>query len=144
MNWGYKILFVYAIFVAGILFLVFKSSTQNTDLVTTNYYEKELKYQDKIDQENRNNALSAPIQYEIKDHELLINFPADFKGKKINGTLVLYCPANEKKDISQDFTLQDDILHIHLPQENKGLFELQINWTADQLNYYFQHKISIN
>ena len=45
MNWGYKILTVYIIFIAGILFLVFKSSNQNQDLVTKDYYEQELKYQ---------------------------------------------------------------------------------------------------
>ena len=49
MNWGYKILLVFAVFVAGILFLVYKSSNQKMDLVTTDYYEKELKYQQKID-----------------------------------------------------------------------------------------------
>ena len=50
MNWGYKILLVYLIFILGILFMVFKSSTQKTDLVTTDYYAKELKYQEKIDE----------------------------------------------------------------------------------------------
>ena len=50
MNWGYKILMVYVIFIAGILLLVFKSSSQNQDLVTEDYYEQELKYQQKIDE----------------------------------------------------------------------------------------------
>ena len=45
MNWGYKIILVYVLFVAGIVFLVVRSSMENTDLVTSDYYEKELKYQ---------------------------------------------------------------------------------------------------
>ena len=51
MNWGYKILFVYIAFIAGILLMVFKSSTQKRDLVTADYYAKELKYQERIDAE---------------------------------------------------------------------------------------------
>src|SRR6188768_1326970 len=99
MNWGYKILFVYIIFVLGILFMVFKSSTQKTDLVTSDYYAKELKYQEKIDEMNRVVALSAPVEYTIKDNLLIINFPADFAGKKLVGEAILYCPSDENKDI---------------------------------------------
>jgi len=40
MNWGYKILFVYIAFVAGILAMVFGSSSQKVDLVTPDYYAK--------------------------------------------------------------------------------------------------------
>ena len=45
MNWGYKIMLAYVVFIAGILFLVFKSSSQKVELVTENYYEQELKFQ---------------------------------------------------------------------------------------------------
>jgi hypothetical protein len=60
MNWGYKILFVYLAFVAGILLMVFKSSIQKRDLVTPDYYAKELKYQQRIDAVKKTQALSAP------------------------------------------------------------------------------------
>jgi len=85
MNCGYKILIVYAVFVSGIMFLVFKSFSQKMDLVTTDYYAKELKYQQKIDETNRVNTLSAPLICEIKDDELIIVFPKDFSGKNISG-----------------------------------------------------------
>ena len=61
MNWGYKILLVYVVFVAGIMFLVFKSSSQKMDLVTTDYYAKELKYQQKIDAMNKVQKLSDTV-----------------------------------------------------------------------------------
>ena len=64
MNWGYKILTVYIIFIAGILLLVFKSSTQNQDLVTKDYYEQELKYQQVIDATERANALSSEVKFQ--------------------------------------------------------------------------------
>ena len=86
MNWGYKILFGYVIFIAGILFMVLKSSTQKIDLVTADYYAKELKYQEKIDEGNRVSALSEEIRYQIKDKEIAIYFPKDFAEKKITGT----------------------------------------------------------
>ena len=50
MNWGHKIIAVYVVFIAGMIFLVFKSSRQNIELVTEDYYAKELVYQQKIDE----------------------------------------------------------------------------------------------
>lgn len=75
MNWGYKILTVYIIFVAGILFLVFKSSFQKQDLVVHDYYEQELKFQQRIDETERANALSADVKYLIREKEIIISFP---------------------------------------------------------------------
>jgi hypothetical protein len=143
MSWGYKILIVYAAFVAGILFLVFKSSRQKMDLVTTDYYAKELKYQEKIDETNRVNALSSPVTCEIKNNELVIFFPKDFSGKKLKGEAVLYCPSDEDKDAKQNFVIQDDPLIVSIPSFNKTEYELHLSWQADGVSYYFEKKIII-
>lgn len=144
MNWGYRILIVYAVFVVGIMFLVFKSSSQKMDLVTTDYYAKELKYQQKIDEINRVTALSAPITCEIKNGELIIVFPKDFKGKNITGEAVLYCPSDEGKDAVHKFNIQDAPLVVPVPSVNKNAYELHLSWQVDGWNYYFEKKIVIS
>jgi len=143
MNWGYKILIVYIVFIAGIVFMVIRSSTEKTDLVTPDYYAQELKYQEKIDQQSRSNALSAPVTYEVKEQELLVHFPDDFKGKKIEGDIRLYCPSNEKKDVDQKFTSDNLVASLIIRQQNKGLYELHVSWVVEGLNYYYQKKIFI-
>ena len=114
MNWGNKILIVYIVFVSGIGFMVYKASTQNADLVTTGYYAKELKYQEKIDEVKRVSALSAPVEFTIKDNTLTIQFPKDFAGKQLAGEVVLYCPSDEKKDIITQGICNWRIIFIHL------------------------------
>lgn len=143
MNWGTKILIVYLAFVLGIVFMVVKSSTQNTDLVTTDYYAKELKYQDKIDEIKRTSALSAPVDYSIRDNSVIISFPKDFAGKKLVGEAVLYCPSDQKKDIKKSFTLLDEVLQIAIPTSSKGLYELHVSWQDGGVTYYFEKKIFI-
>jgi len=143
MNWGYKILTVYVVFVAGILFLVFKSSSQKMDLVTTDYYAKELKYQQKIDETNRVNNLSGPVIYEIENNELIILFPKDFAGKKLTGEAILYCPSDEDKDVKQNFDVKDAPLAIPIPSIKTNEYELHLSWQAAGLDYYFERKISI-
>ena len=143
MNWGYKILIVYAVFVVGILFLVFKSSSQKMDLVTTDYYEKELKYQQKIDETNRVNALLSPVTCEIKNNELVINFPKDFSGKNLTGEATLYCPSDEDNDATQKFNIVDAPLIVRIPSIKKNAYELHLTWQSGELNYYFEKKIFI-
>ncbi len=143
MSWGTKILIVYVVFILGILAMVFKSSTQKTDLVTTDYYAKELKYQEKIDEMQRAEALSAPVEYVIKDNSLIIQFPKDFAGKKLAGEAVLYCPSDEKRDIKKSFFLMDESLHINISAVNSGLYELHLSWQDGGVTYYFEKKIFI-
>jgi len=143
MNWGYKICIVYVVFVAGITFMVFKSSDQKMDLVTTNYYEKELKYQDKIDETGRVSALSANLKYEIQKDQIIVYFPKDFSGKNLTGKIELYCPSDEDKDLSQDFSVKDSAAILKITKINKGQNELHISWQADGLKYYTEIKIFI-
>ncbi|MFN8251709.1 MAG: FixH family protein [Ferruginibacter sp.] len=141
MNWGYKILAVYGIFVAGILFMVFKSSQQNFDLVTEDYYAKELKYQQQIDATGRTSALSEPVKTEVKDNQLVVHFPKDLAGKKIEGQLQLYYAADKAKDVVKDFNAVDNMAVMTLPASNKGQHALHIKWTVDGQSYYYEEKI---
>ena len=143
MNWGKKILIVYIVFVLGIVFMVYKASTQNTELVTTDYYAKELKYQDKIEEGKRVSALSAPVDCNIKDNAVIIQFPKDFAGRQLTGDAVLYCPSDEKKDVKKKFTLKDEPLQLQIPAGNRGLYELHLSWKDGGVTYYFEKKIFI-
>jgi hypothetical protein len=143
MNWGTKILIIYIAFVLGIVFMVFKSSTQNTDLVTTDYYAKELQYQQKIDEVKRTSDLSAQVECSLTDNSLIISFPKDFAGKKLDGEAVLYRPSDEKKDIKKNFSVTDEVLQVTIPAGSKGLYELHLSWKDGGTTYYFEKKIFI-
>ena len=143
MNWGYKILVVYVVFVAGIVFLVVKASSQKMDLVTTDYYDKELKYQEKIDAMNRVTELSADVQYEIIGDKLNIVFPKDFAGKKMEGEVALYCPSDQDKDIRYNFSIEDAPVIVSMNANTKGNYELQLTWQVDGKSYYFEKKLLI-
>jgi len=144
MNWGYKILLAYVVFVTGIMFMVFKSSNQKMDLVTEDYYGKELKYQHQIDAMNSVQKLSDTVAYKMNDGHLTIVFPKDFKGKKISGDIVLYCPSDEDKDVTTNFSVEDTPVSVYIKTGNKREYELQLSWQADKTSYYFEKKLIIN
>ena len=143
MNWGHKIIIVYGVFVGGMILLAYKSSRQNTELVTDDYYAKELVYQQRIDQSKRTALLSTPVQVLINDHALSIRFPKDFAAKKVSGDLTVYCPSNEKKDIHQQFSVTDSEVNVTLPANYKGLHYIKLTWETEGVNYYFEQKVII-
>ena len=61
---------------------------------------------------NRVQALSAGVEAVIKDNALIIQFPKDFAGKKLVGEAILYCPSDEKKDLKNNFSVQDEPVKI--------------------------------
>lgn len=141
MNWGYKIMIGYGVFVAGILFLVYKSSQQNIDLVTTDYYAKELKYQERIDETERAALLPKPVSIEVVSDSLRISFGDAFEGKPLKGQLQLYFPASQEKDINCDFFTSSGTFSILLPAGNIGLHTVKLGWEANDIKYYLEKKI---
>lgn len=140
-NWGYKIAAFYIVFVAGIMYLVIRSSQQQMDLVTTDYYAQELKYQDKIDQSKRAEALTEPIRYKVSATAILIEFPKEFMGKNITGNVQLYYPADEKKDILANVQTTQNQFQLVIPEKSSGMHILKVNWEVAGVSYYFEEPV---
>lgn len=121
--------------------MVFKSSNQKRDLVTADYYAKELIYQERIDAEKRTQALSAAVKYEIINHQMVISFPIEFTARQISGTILLYCPSDNNKDVEQNFSTAAGTFTMPLPSKNKGSHQVQISWKAEGTSYYFENKL---
>lgn len=141
MSWGYKIILVYALFVCGIAYLVIRSSRQNIDLVTLEYYAAELKFQDKIDEQANVAKLSAPVTVVYRNDTLTLSFPQEFMKKPLKGTLVVYYPADKKKDISAGFETDKAVCNIPMQQKLYGQHEVHVAWKAAGVDYYFEKKI---
>lgn len=143
MNWGVKITIVFSLFVAGMLFMVFKSARQNMDLVVPDYYEQELKYQNVIDATIRTSALSDQVRCRQKNDSLLIVFSNEMNNNLVKAEVWLYCIADKKKDDKKIFTTSNALIGMPLKPANKGLHEVIVNWQMNGLTYYHKQKIFI-
>lgn len=141
LSWGYKILFGYLAFVAGIVFLVVKASNEKFDLVTKDYYEQELKYQQVIEQAANAAKLSAPVLVEKADGKITVRFPQEMKGVKKTIDFYLYFPADAKKDFRKKIETGDMEFTEALPAGIGGLHVLKLLWEAGGVNYYYEQKI---
>ncbi len=144
LSWGTKIAGLYIGFVLLMITMVIMSAYQKTELVSDDYYERELKYQDKIDGMNNANLLSAQISHTINDNALIVQFPNDFKNKNVTGEIVFFRPSDKTKDFISQIRLNETFCQtIDLKDLSKGMYKMQTEWKADGKTYFNEETIVI-
>lgn len=141
ISWGHKILIVYLGFVVGIMVLVFLANNQKFDLVTSNYYDAELKFQNVIDQKQRVAELSAPPKISHSVNTVSIQLPDEFLNKEVKGELYLYRPSDASKDLKANFTTAKSFVEVALNKNFSGAYEVKLSWQANGKTYYNEQRI---
>lgn len=141
MNWGYKIVLVYGIFVLGMMILVIKSSQQKYDFVQKDYYAEELKYQQVIDASKHSKDLGGEVKVFLENNHLVVELPVGFKKANVNGTAHLYYAADEKKDLIKAFSTSNGIVEMNLLTKAIGAYTLKLNVEMNGEKYYYEQKL---
>lgn len=144
ISWGTKIAVLYISFVALIGFMVTLCMRQNIELVSDDYYERELVFQDKINEMNNANALPEKISHTILPEGVIIQFPALFKTKKVSGEILFFRPSDKSKDHSAGIRLNENAQQL-IPAQflSKGMYKMKVSWNADATSYFTEEIIVI-
>jgi len=144
MNWGNRLVLVFLVFGAGMGYLVYRSMNTDYELVESDYYKQELRYQNVIDEHNSATALSTAVNIEKKEGALLIQFPEEMKNKSLTGELYFYCAYDSKKD--KRVTLQSDSKGVQtIPPGTilPGSYTVKIKWSNGDKSYYSEQNLSV-
>lgn len=146
MNWGWKIVVVYALFVIMTLAMVFYFMRQKVDLVAEDYYKQEIEYQGQIDKITNARLLKEPVgfQYLIDDRSIQLTFPKTHIEHGIKGQVQLYRPsdANEDKKIIIK-PGEDGVQTIAIGSLKKGLWRVKISWNSAGKEYYDEKVLTL-
>jgi len=135
----------FSLFAAGIIAMVAVSMTKNVDLVSDNYYEKGIKYQDQIDMNKNSAEFSDKIKTELKDSGLLIEYSGDLLKDNFSGEIKFYRSSDAKKDFKVNIeTDEKGIQLIPVMNLDKGLWKVQFSFRKDNKNYFLEKSIFIN
>ncbi|MDE3254875.1 MAG: FixH family protein [Bacteroidota bacterium] len=143
MNWGNKIALLYIGFVIMIGFLVYKSTQQHTDLVSDDYYNKEIAYQKIIDANNNSHQLTSSCSILHNNNKVQISFPEELKNQLITGKIELYNAANAKNDTSFNFSCSQTMFEFDLQGIRKGNYTVKINFDCNRKNYYTEQALNL-
>ncbi len=144
INWGYKIVLLYVGFVALIATLVIGSMRQKVDLVADDYYEKELKYQDRIEQISNTAELGSDIDLNLTGNELTITYPQSGTGSPAEGLLTLFRPSDKSLDKQYIISTDPDNKQVINTEDLKsGMYRLKAEFTMNDKEYYSEHVVVI-
>jgi hypothetical protein len=142
MNWGHKIFLVIVVFIIGMLSLVFVAIKQSNEMMDSNYYEQELKYQKTIDAASNFNRLGLKLQITQDASKLYIKFPVTFTHSVSEGYIEFLKPDNQKKDYKQNVLIDAEGTQTILKNKlDKGSYVLRLFWVNKNVPYYFEDKL---
>lgn len=140
MNIGKWIVVSFILFGAFIAALVTICVRQDISLVTKNYYEEEIRHQQKIDR--MQNAQSLPVRPEIKLHADRITITFPHFNRVEAGELKLLRPSNIRLD--HTFVVAASQTHVQefrLRASNPGLYRASLRWSMDGKEYFIEKVI---
>ena len=145
ISWGTGILITIIIFMSITVLTGVFLMNQDVQLVTENYYEKDLKYQQQIDKLNRTAALEEKVEIIFDGLNVEVIFPSSFTEDKISGEIYFYRPSDKSKDFIIQLTLNSEAGQIiPVTRIDKGFWRIKLSWTSDGIEYYNERAITVN
>ena len=144
ISWGTGIVIGIVVFVVISITMTIIFMTQDVSLVSDNYYEKSLVYQDEIDNQNRTKSLDEQVKINFNGEVINILFPSTYLDKNISGEIYFYRPSNSKLDFKLPLELIEEGNQLILVKNfEKGFWRMKLNWTMDGNGYYNERAITI-
>lgn len=144
MNWGKGLALTLAAFAGLMVWFIIMSARNPEPLVTDQYYEQELKYQARIDNTERANALSIAVGMRPVKGGVLLSFPQELRAHAITGELTLLRPNDPTADRVLTITPDTSGTFLALaPGLAPGRYNALLEWAANGINYYTEEKLVV-
>lgn len=140
INWGVRLIILYSSFVVFMLFMVYKCTRQHYDLVSGDYYEKELKYQEVIDGSNNLEALNRKVVIDNTGDTCYIRIPVN-ASLDAKGEVFFYRPSNAAGDLRLQITANEAA--VPRAKLYAGLYKVKSAWTAGDKKYYDEQTLVV-
>lgn len=143
LNWGHGLAIALGCFILFILFLIFifPMGKQNAEMISNNYYEEELQYQDIIDAKNNAAKLEKTPNYKATSEGILITFPATIKVDENTAEFILFRTEDSNLDVKKEVTLQHNLFLIPAKVISKGSYTLKLKWKENKKPYQVDYDI---
>lgn len=145
--WPYAIIAAFVLFAGYIGYMVQQAMRTNVDLVSADYYQQELAYQQRMESVARTAALPAPVQvaYDAATQRITLELPADLAQQTVQGTLHFFRPSDQKLDFKLPFTPTGTpaLQQLSTSKLQPGLWRLRVEFTAGGQQYFLEKELSI-
>jgi len=144
ISWGTGIVIAFGVFMSINVLTAVYLMNQDVNLVSEDYYDEEIKYQQQIDRMERTSRLEKKQIVSFDGSIFKIKIPKSVLSKRLTGEIYFYRPSNSKSDIK--IPLITDTLGVQvIPVERleKGLWTIKVTWLSIGKEYFSEDRILI-
>ena len=141
--WPIAIIAYFLVFITGVVTWVSFAMRHDDQLVRTDYYDHEIKYQDQIDRITRTRALTsgAAISYQASEHAIIVQVPAEMR-QRLEGDIHFYRPSDARLDQKIALTpTPDGTQRVNVKDLHAGHWKVRVNWKVDGQEYFLEKTI---
>jgi hypothetical protein len=142
--WPYALIGWFVIFVSAIAAFITWAVGQNVDLVRSDYYDSEIRYQEQINRLNRTTPLQAAtrVEFDYAGQQVRVVLPREHVTAA--GTIHLYRPSNARLDRHLPLALgADGAQTLDARSLESGLWKVGVLWKVGSEEFYFEKPLVI-
>ncbi|MFT4094531.1 MAG: FixH family protein [Niabella sp.] len=144
MSWGYKVIITLVVFLAGMSAMVYIAMRQTNEIIDSNYYEREIKYQRVIDAKNNLLKLKDTVSMHIRGPYVLIGFPESAVGKIDSGKIEFVKLSDSKADRTFEMnTTNGPSYKIPVTALEQGWYTVRMEWQNNGTGYYLEQNFNV-
>ena len=135
--WGYGIAAVYTLFALATLSFVAFTMTQKVELVSQDYYAKEVTYEDQINRLRQTKDLDSQVTCELSPDGKFIKLQMPPKMAAVQGTVLFYRPSESALDRELKLDPDDDgTQNIPTAKLARGVWRIKVMWSFEGRDFY--------
>lgn len=142
-HWGHGIAVFYTVFVLVLITVVIKSTAFDNSLVTEEYYQRDINYQQEYDQRMNSSLLEEAPDLVATDFGYRLDFPSSMAASAA-GTLHFYRPST--KDHDRTVVVKVDAaggMNLSTKELVAGRYRAILKWTAGGKGYLKEFEIEV-
>lgn len=141
-NWGTGAFMLFGGFAIFMSCLAIFASQQSHELVTDDYYEKELEFKEVQKKQERTALLATLTVMKIESGYFVIDFPKEIEDE-ISGEITFFKPSNQNDDKLIEFTTISNNYKVDITDYSSGMYKVKIDWLSNEVEYYNEGEIII-
>ena len=137
--WPLGITMAFVLLLAGITTAIYIAVTHQDSLVTPNYSESELKFQQQIDATARAQSCGATLAYLAGAGQIELAVPSAQLARNFSGNLVFYRPSSS--DLDRQVPLKpaaDGRQRLSVSDLKPGPWQVRASWQSDSVDYFLE------
>ena len=145
--WPYAILAWFVLFASAMAVWVTVALRQKMDLVRSDYYKEEVRFQSQLDRLDRTAPIRSAIaiQYDAARSELTLRLPGAALPPQPAGRIQFYRPSDASVDLAVPLTLTEKgEQRLDVGALRGGQWKIRVQWIAAAQEYFFEQTVFLD